>query len=92
MHLFSAPRIGDLEGLPDDIAFVLAALVEHENVTAEELATVSNVSPEFSRFALQYCSEHGYMWRNEQTGRTKLTTRWQKPIIRYLKRRHLLYS
>lgn len=92
VHLFRAPRIEDLEGLPDDIAFVLAALVEHENITAEELATVSNTSPEFTRFALQYCREHGYMWRNDQTGRTKLSTQWQQPIIRYLKRRHLLYS
>lgn len=92
VHLFAAPRIEELERLPDEIAFVLAALIEHESITDEELATVSNTSLEFARFALQYCREHGYMWRTQHTDRTKLTTHWQQSIIRYLKRRHLLYS
>lgn len=92
VHLFAAPRIEELEKLPDDIAFVLAAVVEHENINAEELATVSHTSIEFARFALQYCCERGYMWRSPLTDRAQLTTQWQQPIIRYLKRRHLLYS
>ena len=92
VHLFASPRMQELEQLPDDMAFVLAALVEHENITPDELATVSNVSIEFAHFALQYGRERGYMWRNPETRRTQLSTRWQQPIIRYLKRRHLLYS
>ncbi len=92
VHLFSAPNIEDLEKLPDDIAFVLAAVVEHENLTAAELAMVSNFSPEFCRFALRYCRERGYMFRSQGTGRTKVSTYWQQTIVRYLKRKHLLYS
>lgn len=92
VHLFASPQIEELEQLPDDMAFVLAAVVEHENITADELAAVSRTSIESARFALQYCCERGYMWRNPSTERTKLTTQWQQPIIRYLKRRHLLYS
>ncbi|MEM9492388.1 MAG: hypothetical protein AAGC55_24795, partial [Myxococcota bacterium] len=92
VHLFAAPRIEELEKLPDDIAFVLAAVVEHKKITAGELVTVSNMTPEFCRFALRYCRECGYLRRNPETGRTQLATHWQQTIIRYLKRRHLLYS
>lgn len=92
VHLFAAPSIEELEKLPDDIAFILAAVVEHESLTAGELAEVSNISPEFCRFALRYCRERGYMFRSAGTGRTKLTTHWHHTIVRFLKRKHLLYS
>ncbi|MCG8418036.1 MAG: hypothetical protein MJE77_08860 [Proteobacteria bacterium] len=92
VHLFASPRIEELEKLPDDIAFVLTAVVEHENMTASELVTVSNLPEQFCRFALRYCRDRGYMWRSPRTGRTKLSVHWQQPIIRYLKRKNLLYS
>ncbi len=92
VHLFAAPRIQALEALSDDMAFVLTAVVEHENINVDELAAVSNLSPDFCRFAVDYCCEHGYLVLNSSTARVRLSIHWQQSIIRYLRRRHLLYS
>lgn len=92
VHLFAAPQIDELEQLPDDIAFILTAVAEHERVTAEELATIVNMPLELCRFALRYGREHGYLSRDRSTGRSRLSSQWQQPIIRYLKRKHFLYS
>ena len=92
VQLFAAPRIAELEALSDDMAFVLTAVVEHENITVDELVAISNVPADFCRFALSYCREHGYLWQSLATGRIRLSTHWQQSIIRYLKRRHFLYS
>ena len=92
VHLFDSPSVSELEDLSDDIAFVLAGIVEHENVTADELATICNMPEEFCRFALRYLREAGYLWRDKITGRTYLHFHWQQTVIRYLKRKHLLYS
>ncbi|WP_428261846.1 hypothetical protein [Haliangium sp.] len=92
VHLFAAPRIEELEELSDDMAFVLTAVVEHENLDADELTAVSNLPADFCRFALDYCCEHGYLREGGGSGRFRLATHWQQPIIRYLKRRHFLYS
>jgi len=92
VHLFASPSVTELEELSDDMAFVLASVVEHENLTADELATVCNLPPEFCRFALRYLREGGYLTRDPATGRTYLSSHWQQTVIRYLKRKHLLYS
>jgi len=92
VHLFASPNMTELEALSDNIAFVLAAIVEHENVTADELATICNLPPEFCRFALRYLREGGYLKRDRATGRTYLSFYWQQTVIRFLKRKHLLYS
>lgn len=92
VHLFAAPRMEALEALSDDMAFVLTAVVEHENITVDELIAISNLPADFCRFALSYCQEHGYLWQTLATGRIRLSTHWQQSIIRYLKRRHFLYS
>ncbi|GAB4565045.1 MAG: hypothetical protein Tsb0020_15640 [Haliangiales bacterium] len=92
VHLFAAPRMQALEALSDDMAFVLTAVVEHENIDVDELAAVSNLSPDFCRFAVDYCCEHGYLVLDPSTARVRLSIHWQQSIIRYLRRRHLLYS
>lgn len=92
VHLFAAPKVEDLQKLPDDIVFVLQAVVEHENLTANELARVTNMTLEFCRFALRYCRESGYLDRDSLTGRTRISTHWQQTVIRFLKRQHLIYS
>ncbi len=90
--LFSAPTIDALEQLPDDVAFVLQAIAEQENLTAQELTRVTNMSLEFCRFALRYCREAGYLHRDEATGASRLSVHWRGTIIRYLRRQHLIYS
>ncbi len=92
VHLFSPPPLSELEELPDNILFVLVAVAEHENVTPDELTTITNFSPDFCRFALRFGRERGYLWRHPTTGRTYLSFYWQQSIVRFLKRQHLLYS
>lgn len=92
VHLFAAPRLEELQRLPDDIVFVLQAVAEHENLNADELRQATNMAPEFCRFALRYCREAGYLWRDPSTGRTELSVHWHQTIILYLKRQHLIYS
>ncbi len=90
--LFSAPTANALQALPDDVAFVLQAIAEQENLTAHELTRVTNMSLEFCRFALRYCREAGYLVRDPATGASRLSVHWRGTIIRYLRRQHLIYS
>ncbi len=92
VNLFAAPRVEELERLPDDIAFALQAVVEHENINAAELAQSLSLGIDFCRFALRFGRERGYLWRNPVTGRTHVSIHWQGSIQRYLKRKGLLYS
>ena len=90
VHLFAAPRIEELQALPDDIAFVLTAVVEHESASAAELATITNLPEPLCRFAVHYGVERGYL---EGVGdRVKVSALWQQTVFTYLKRKHLLYS
>lgn len=90
--LFTAPTVEELERLPDDVAFVLQAIAEQENLTAQELTRVTNMSLEFCRFALRFCREAGYLHRDAATGASRLSVHWRGTIIRYLRRQHLIYS
>jgi hypothetical protein len=92
VHLFASPRIEELERLADDMAFVLVAVLEHGTIGDSELATITGFDPSFCTFALALCQEQGYLWRDPATGRSRATDQWQQTIIRYLKRKHLLYS
>jgi hypothetical protein len=92
VHLFQTPDVEDLDELPDDILFVLTAIAEHQNLTAKEAAAVTNLSLDFCRFAFKFCLEDGYMERGNNQLRYRLGRRWQVPIVRYLKRRHLLHG
>ena len=92
VHLFSEPEIGELEQLPDDIAFVLTAVAEHHSITPDQAARATQLSRDFCRFAFRYCIENEYLARHAASGRYSLSLRWQQPIARYLKRRHLIYN
>jgi energy-coupling factor transporter ATP-binding protein EcfA2 len=97
VHLFAAPRIDELQALSDDIAFVLTAIVEHQNATPSELAVITNLPEALCRFAVQYGCERGYLDRLPTPGgpggeRVSLSPLWQQTVFTYLKRKHLLYS
>lgn len=92
VHLFAVPPLPELEALPDDINFILTAVAEHGSLNTTELAAVSNMDMAFCRFAVTYCHEHGYLARDPDTGRFRLSLHWQGTISRYLKRKHFLYS
>jgi hypothetical protein len=90
VHLFAAPRIEELEALPDDIAFVLTAVIEHERLSGVELATVTDLPLGLCQFAVRYGIERGYL--HESRGRVAVSPLWRQTVQIYLKRKHLLYS
>ena len=92
VHLFSMPAIDELESLTDDIVFVLTAVAQHQNLTPEEAARTTNLTRDFCNFAFRYCQENEYLAAEKDSGRWRLSTRWQRPIQRFLKRKHLLYD
>lgn len=91
VNLFKEPAIAELDALTPDIAFVLTAIAAHENLTASEAARTTGLSLDFCRFALRACHESSYLERAEG-GRFRLSTRWQRPVIRYLRRKRLLHD
>ena len=91
VHLFSEPSIGRLESLDDDILFTLTAITEHENLNPAEVARVTNLPLDLCNFACRYCLEGGMLARDGETGRLRLSRRWQQTVIRFLKRKYLLH-
>lgn len=89
VHLFAEPDIGQLEALPDNLAFVLTAVAQHENLGESQAAQATNLTRNFCRFAFRYCEEEGYLIRSSNEA-VRLSLRWQRTIMRYLKRKHLL--
>jgi hypothetical protein len=91
VHLFAQPDMASLERLPADTAFVLTAVAEHENIDLAETVRTTRLSRDFCALALNACLEDGYLERVAGT-RVRLSARWQRPIVRFLKRKHLLHE
>lgn len=91
VNLFKEPSIEELDELAPDIAFVLTAVAVHENLSADEAARATGLSVDFCRFACRTCLEDGYLTRVEGK-RYRLSTRWQRPVLRFLRRKHLLHD
>ena len=91
VHLFAEPKIDELGHLPIDTLFVLTAIAEHENLSAVEAAQTTRLPIDYCRFAINSCLEEGYLVRSEG-GRVRLSNRWQRGVLRFLRRRHLVYE
>jgi energy-coupling factor transporter ATP-binding protein EcfA2 len=91
VNLFKEPAIEELDALAPDVAFVLTAIAVHENLSAEEAARTTGLSLDFCRFACRSCLEDGFLERGEAK-RFRLSVRWQRPVLRFLRRKHLLHD
>ncbi|MBN2359934.1 MAG: hypothetical protein JXR83_10815 [Deltaproteobacteria bacterium] len=93
VRLFHEPSLEQLTGLTDDLLYALAAVVQHENLTVEDLGRAMNFSPAFAAFALQYLSEYGVLepkLRDPQ--RLTLSPRYYRQTLRLLRTKHLLMA
>ena len=89
VRLFVAPDGDVLEALHEESRFVLAAVVMHENLDAEELSRIL-------RWPLTRCTALLELLRvreilESRDGRYRTTVLWFRAVVRHLKRRRLLF-
>ncbi len=88
VRLFRAPTPEELESGGESGLFILAAIVNHENLTLAEAARTTSYEPSLCRIQLDRFLECGALV--VEAGRYRVTTRWQRPVIRLMRRRNLL--
>lgn len=91
--LFRESSSEALSGVKDDVLFSLAAICQHENLSAAELARVLNLPEGFARFAIQYLNESGVLEAKDASGeRYTLAPTHYRAALRLLRRRHLIFD
>lgn len=91
--LFRQPDRDVLTGLQTDLIFCLAAIIQHENLTTDELSRVVNMTPAFTDFAIRFLSEAGLIeLKRESDERYTLAPLYYRAVLRALRSRHLLFD
>lgn len=90
VRLFAAPDAEDLEKLHEESRFLLATIALHENATVEEAAASLGISQRHCAALLTYLRSHHYV--QVHRGQWRISTHWYRPVIRYLRRRRLLFD
>ncbi len=88
VRLFRAPNPDRLEALSERERFLLGGVIWHENINASEAARALRFPPLVCEDGLKKLTEIGVLFENN--GRYRVTTRWQRAVIRYLRRKHLI--
>jgi len=88
VRLFRAPASDVLDEGGDAGLFVLAAIVLHDNLTLAEAALATRYPEEICRIHLDRFLEIGTLRRDAD--RFRLTTHWQRAVVRLLKRKNLV--
>lgn len=89
VRLFSMPSMNALEDFEVRTRFILACLVQHENLTLDEAAESLRFPVGDCARALQLLYLHGILVRGE-TGRYRVSCHWVGAVMRFLKRKKLL--
>ena len=90
VRLFEAPSADELERLGDQARFVLASTVTHENVDVGELCEALRFPVHQVQATCDYLRALGILELAD--GRLRVTTHWNRAVLRILRRKHLLYS
>ncbi len=86
--LFDAPEPTDLESMPLPVLFVLRALVQMGQATAETLAAATREPLHDVQDVLRFGAEAGWLDRDKDAYR--LSWQWYRAVTRVLSRQHLL--
>jgi AAA domain len=90
---FREPSSAALDGLSDELLFALAAISQHENLSAAELCRVLNVSHGLARFAIQFLSEAELVVQKDGSAdRFTLSAGYYRQVLRALRQKHLLFE
>jgi hypothetical protein len=90
VRLFEGPTADRLERLGEQSRFVLNAVISHENLTVDKTARVLHYSPAKCLSLLEALRAQGYL--ESRDGRYRIALHWDRAAVRYLRRKHLLYS
>jgi hypothetical protein len=90
VRLFEAPRIEELEELPDSAVFVLRSLVQLERAEPEAICRATGIAANEVEDALRFGLVRGY-FRYAADGYS-VNWSWFRVITRFLQRRHLLFA
>jgi flagellar biosynthesis GTPase FlhF len=88
VRLFRRPKADELESLDDTERFVLASVVWHGSLTRDEAVTSLNLSLPVCEDAFDKLHDRGVL--EEREGRFRIVTRWLCPVLRFLRRKHLI--
>ncbi len=88
VRLFVAPDGDVLEALHEESRFVLAAVVMHENVDADELARILRWPHTRCAALLELLRVRAIL--EARDGRYRTTVLWFRAVVRHLRRRRLL--
>ncbi|MCB9488932.1 MAG: AAA family ATPase [Deltaproteobacteria bacterium] len=90
VRLFKAPSADELEEFNDQSRFALAAIIIHQNLTLPEAEKVLNIPLHICELILRNLTARGLTELVD--GRYQITAHWHRAVVRYLRRKHLLYS
>lgn len=90
LHTPPVPTADALEALAERSRFVLTAVMTHEDLTITEAARVTHFSVAACEVALEGLRLNGVLERDG--GPYRVSPFWQRAVVRYLRRKHFLYS
>ncbi len=88
VRLFRRPKADELESLVNTERFVLASVVWHGSLTRDEAVRSLNLNVRVCEDALDKLHDEGVV--EERDGRFRVATRWLSPVLRFLRRKHLI--
>ena len=89
VQLFPMPPMTALEGFASRTHYVLACLVQHENLTATEAAASLGFALNECQRALYLLHERGFLSISDDQ-RYRVATHWNRAVLRFLQRKKLL--
>ena len=89
VHLFPMPLMSALEVFATRTHYVLACLVQHENLTAAEAAKSLSFALSECERALYLLHERGFLTTCDDQ-RYRVSSHWNRAVLRFLQRKKLL--
>ncbi len=91
VRLFAAPKAERLEALHEQSRFLLAAVVLHENLSEVEAASTAGLPGAQCAALFAFLEQEG-MVEHDEHDRWRVSTHWYREVIRYLRRKRLLFN
>lgn len=79
------------EKMPDELLFVIAHVLKHENLTASEIESTTNLQRGYVRNAIKIALERNFFYRDERH-RYMVDITTQHSLIRFLKVKNFIYG